>query len=182
MLDGALNEQDWVPQEFAPERPHMETNRWLNAVLPTQSSRPRPLAESETLDVLGVKIIWTKDRNRPFPTPVLDVLKTLLDFTELPNGWSSYGGRPLQAAAVPSVIKFVIRGYQLAEVPRLHPLPDGGVGLSWNNREQELDIMVAGDGTVEGLLSVSEDEEVEVLPGSPLGEGLDLLERYLATR
>ncbi len=43
MLNEARYEQDWVAQRLTPERPHMETNRWLNAVQPTRSVRS-PLA------------------------------------------------------------------------------------------------------------------------------------------
>jgi len=179
MLNEARYEQAQRP---APERPHMETNRWLNAIRPTRPVRAQLVPESETFDLLGVKLIWTKDGNRPFPEPVLNAIKSLLDFAELPGNWNSYGGRSLTASAITPVIQFVIRGHQTAAVPRLHPLPDGGVGLAWTRGEDDLEIAVAGNGTVEGLLSLAGSEEVELIPGSSAPEALNLLEQYLAAR
>lgn len=80
------------------------------------------------------------------------------------------------------MIQFIIRGHQTADVPRLHPLPDGGVGLTWTRGENELEIAVAGNGTAEGLLSLADSEEVELMPGSSTQDAFNLLEQYLAAR
>lgn len=180
MLD-ALNYDDWVVESAPPERPHLESNRWLEAVKPTRSTRTRPTPETETIDFLGVKLVWVKDGGRPFPAPVLSAVKSLIDFAELPANWNSYGGRSLNLAVVPSVVKFIVLGHQMAAIPRLHPLPDGGVGLTWDRGEAELEITVAGDGTFDALLSTA-DDETELQPGSTYAEASDLLDRFFALR
>lgn len=181
MLNEAHYEQDWVAQRLTPERPHMETNRWLNAVRTTRSAQPRPVPETETFELLGLKLVWTKDGARPFPAPILNAIKSMIDFAELPLNWNSYGGKPLAAAAAAPAMQLVVRGHRTADFPRLHPLPDGGVSLTWNRDDNELEIAVSANGEVEGLLSLDEDE-FELLPGASLEAGMELLERYLTAR
>jgi hypothetical protein len=182
MLNEAHYEQDWQAQGPAPERPHMESNRWLNAAKPTVSSRTPQPVERETIDVFGVKLVWTKDRGKPFPAPILDTIKTLLDFAQLPEGWNSYKAQPLNIGAVPAVLDYVVRAYQLAQVPRLLPLPDGGVGLIWQRGARELELSVAANGLVEGLLTFEDADEIELPINSTPGAGMELLEQYLAAR
>ena len=180
MLNELYFEPDWVAQGPTPERPHMESNRWLTSVCTTRPSRQRAAPEVETFDLLGVKLVWTKDRNRPFPAPILDAVKRLLEFAELRTGWDSHNGFPLQIAAGKSVVQLVVEAHRYAQFPRMHPLSDGGVGLVWDG-DSELEILVAGDGTVEGLLSVGNDE-VELAPGSTVASGVELLERFFNHR
>lgn len=181
MLNEAHYQHDWAEGSLAQDRPYMETNRWLSAVRPTRDARLRQPAESEHIDIMGVKLVWTKDGSRPFPGPVLNVIKDLLTFAELESNWDSYGGHGLRAEAVPTVMHLVITSHQHANVPRLHPLGDGGVGLSWGAGALELEILVAADGTAEGLFTDGNDE-VELEPGSDPRDATSLLEKFFARR
>ena len=184
-MSAMLNEaqySDVVLGDGGSERPHMEANRWLSAVLPTQSRERRTVPESETFDLMGVKLVWTKDGGRPFPKPVLNAVRSLIEFADLPSDWNSYGGRRLSANAVPTVLHLVVRGHQSADVPRMHPLPDGGVGLTWRRGECELEFAVAADGSIEGLLTLPGADAVELEAGAPLDAGMAVLGQYLASR
>jgi hypothetical protein len=176
-----LNEARYEQAQYRViEHPYMETNQWLAPFLPTRSLRSALVSESETIDVLGVKLIWTKDANRPFPTPVATAIESLYDFAALSENWNSYGGRSLASAAILPAMQLVILGYQAAHVPRLHPLPDGGVGLTWTQDATELEMAVSGNGRVEGLLSDADGNEIELAPGSSIDEAIRLLEQYFA--
>lgn len=179
MLNEAIYEQDWVAQP-APTRPYMESNRWLANACTTRSPKVAHVAETETFEILGLKLVWIKDRGRGFPTPVLEALQKLFEFSELKPGWDSYGGVGLQKAAGQTVLQMIVRAHQFARLPRMHPLGDGGIGLNWEGNP-ELEILVAGDGTVEGLLTAG-DDATELPFGSPAAAGIDLVERYLANR
>lgn len=166
----------------APPRPYMDTNRWLQAVIPTKR-RQRKAPEPQEFEVLGVKATWTPDASGEFPEPVFERLEKLIEFAALDDGWDSYAGVSLKQAAIKPALQIIFCSYQRACDPRLYPLPDGGVGFRWANGLRELEIDVAGTGELEGLFVNGEtDEEVELPFGSPSAEVMGLFEKYSLNR
>jgi len=165
-------------------RPYLQTNRFLEAVIPTVPAKVRNPAKPLEIDFLGKKIVWIPDGNRPFPAPVLSALEQLISFSSLSEGWDSYGGHPLGQGAVGTVLSLIFLGHEKGAVPRLHPLSDGGVGLSWGCDGRELEVQVAADGTLEALYSDDEDTlaEVELTPGSTMANVIPLVGKFFERR
>src|SRR4051794_1111519 len=82
-----------------PTRTHLEANRWVDPVVTTKPVRC-PRRERDGLEFHGVTINWDRPLGDDFPQPVLDGLFRLEGFMALPVNWDSYGGRPMESAAV----------------------------------------------------------------------------------
>lgn len=102
-----------------------------------------------TLDVLGVEISWTPD-GREFPPAILAAIERLYAIRGLEEGWDSYGGKPLNAAVISPVLKFLFLSHHRGSpCPRLTPLGNGGIGLRWETEEKEVDLDIQPDATFE---------------------------------
>ena len=156
---------------------YLETNTWLAPVLCTT---PRPFEPKKPLEIpfMGQTILWTADRDRPFPAWIADALMELLGFAELSVGWNSYGGKPLQRAAIGPVLKLLIRTHERGRQADLVPLPDGGVGLRLADQGRSLEIDISADGTVEALLESDGSNDVEIGPGATVAEAEQILGQF----
>jgi len=171
-------EANWDAPCVAPPPPYMESNQWLDNVIRTEArTTPRRARREEEIVFLGHKIVWTRDGDRPLPQAIVDALITLDEYTRLPENWDSYGGRSLRAGAIPTTLQLLFLGHRMASLPRLHPLSDGGVGLTWHRGGCELEILVAANGTVEALFTDEDGEEAELTHGSPYAEAVSLVRK-----
>lgn len=180
MATNALEAQ-WDAQLFAPDRPYMETNRWLDQVMPAETARRRRSPECKEITFFGQTIRWTMDGGRPFPPAVFTALERLIEFAELGPDWDSYGGQSLRQAAVKGTLELIFAGHQRGMVPRLHPLSDGGVGLNWEVGDRELEAQVAGTGLAEAFYCDEQGEE-EVAAGSPASDVVPLIGKLFEVR
>lgn len=181
-MDNAARIDDlWGDSIVAPTAtPYLETNRWLEAVIPTECRSRRPVSQ-EQLDFLGIKIVWTRDGSGRFPQPVLECLVTLLKFDALEENWDSYSGKSLSRGAVPRTLELIFYSHQRGEPVRLVPLGDGGVGLRWSRDAHELEIDVSSVGEIEGLFeSPAILEPIELLEGTSLSEAFGLIDQFVA--
>jgi len=183
MHNTARVDELWGDSVMAPVTPpYMETNKWLDPVIPTARAA-RALPEEEGFEFLGTRIIFTRDANGRFPQPVAECLLKLLEFNNLSEGWDSYGGIALQRAAVAPALKLMFMSHVKGCTPRLIPLPDGGVGLRWSSGAAELDIDVSGKGQIEGLLENTGDGgQVEVGPVTAPEDLAGLFDQYCDQR
>lgn len=141
----------------------MEANRWFNPVVPTEKVMARSKTVRDEIDFHGVIISWKRNSHEDFPEPVMNALLSLESFMTLAPNWDSYGGQPMSQAAVRPAVNLILLGNSWASYPRLVPLGDGGVGVRWKRGELALEIDVAGDGSIEGILE-NGDDTIEELP------------------
>lgn len=167
MTNLARVDERWDASAISPiSTPYLESNRILEAVLPT-IQRQRRQAEVLNFDFLGEQIAWTRDGGRPFPTQVFGVLEQIARFSELPNGWDSYNGRSLDRAAIRPMLELLFETHQRCRTPRAIPLSMGGVGLRWKSESFELEIDVWSAENIEAILTdLTTDEDFEVGPES----------------
>ncbi len=180
MANAAQVDDHWEAALMDPgAAPHLESNKWLADVICTAPER-RPQPEPVSIPFLGQTILWTMDRDRPFPEWVASSLARLLMFSELEEGWDSYGGRPLQATAVGSILRLLVRIHQMGRTADLLPLPDGGVGIRIEEQVGRLEIDVAGDGTVEALLERVGLDDISIGPDASIAEAEQALDQFVA--
>lgn len=180
MTNLARVDERWDPSAASPiSTPYLLTNRILEAVLPTvQHHRRQP--EVVKFDFLGEQIAWTRDGARPFPDQVFRALEEIAEFAQLPDGWDSYSGKPLDRAAVRPVLELLFETDRRCKTPRLIPLSAGGVGLRWKSDDFVLEIDVWSSSNIEAVLTdVHTDEDIEINAFS-LAEVRPLLDKFYA--
>lgn len=172
----------WEPTSNAGSQlaQHLETSKWLAPFIGTSSERQVEHTDPIKIEFFGHTILWTVDRDRPFPKWVADALGQLLDFAELPANWNSYGGRALQLEAVGPVLKLIIDIEAVGRTARLVPLPDGGVGLRVAAQGRGLEIDVHATGKLEASLEIEGVDDVDIGPEATLPEAKKLLSQFLA--
>lgn len=79
-------------------------------------------------------------------------ISKLRELLSLPQGWDSYGSPPPTAVAVERAIRVVLETtQQIFFLPRIVPVPGGGVQLEWSSGQRELEIEIDDNGFVEYL-------------------------------
>jgi hypothetical protein len=83
---------------------------------------------------------------------VITCLRKIASFSELEQGWDSYGSDRIQPAAVVAATRFVAE-IPLDRVPEasVSPVPGGGIGLHWKVADRDLEIEFLPNGTAEYL-------------------------------
>jgi hypothetical protein len=73
-----------------------------------------------------------------------EVLRQLFEFVTLPEGWDSYGGRPLRPDAG-SFALYVLNTIMRSQTPRPHVVPSssGAVQLEWHEKDVDLELYIA---------------------------------------
>lgn len=90
-------------------------------------------------------------------------LKEILQAAGLSKDWDSYGSPPPSAKLVDVCIALVgVVTYDDLPVPRVIPIPDGGIQFEWTVGERELELAVLPEGHIEFL---------RVRAGEPVDEG-----------
>src|ERR1700688_322346 len=83
---------------------------------------------------------------------VVTCLRKIASFSELEQGWDSYGSDPIQPAAVMAATRFVSE-IPLERVPEggVSPVPGGGIGFHWRAADRDLEIEFLPNGEAEYL-------------------------------
>jgi|SRR5450755_1011450 len=91
---------------------------------------------------------------------VLTCLRKIASFSELGEGWDSYGSARVQAPAVMAATRFISE-IPLDRVPEasVSPVPGGGIGFHWRVADRDLEIEFLPNGTAEYLKSGGEKSE-----------------------
>ena len=171
-------DERWDPSATSQvPNPYLETNRILEAVLPTVERQWRQ-PEVLKFEFLGEEIAWTRDGARPFPKQVFHALEEIARFSELPGGWDSYNGKALDRAAVRPVLELLFETHQRCRTPRLVPLSGGGVGLRWKSEAFELEVDIWSSANIEAILTdLQTDEDIEI-DATSIAEVRPLLDQF----
>ena len=98
-----------------------------------------------------------------FSPEQIRTISKLRELLSLPHNWDSYGSPPPTAIAVNRAIRVVLEiTSDVFLLPRVVPVPGGGVQLEWSFRERELEIEIDDKGSVEYLKAEQ---------GTPIAEG-----------
>lgn len=93
-------------------------------------------------------------------------LEKIVRLAELPAGWDSFGGPPLQQQAIESALSVLKLAARIGlPPPQLGPVSGGGIQLEWRVQSAWLEMYVWPDGKVETLRGhegCSGDEEKEM--------------------
>lgn len=90
-------------------------------------------------------------------------VRKLRELLSLPHDWDSYGSRPPTFVAVNRALQVVLEiTLDVFLLPRIFPVPGGGVQLEWRSGRRELEIEIDDCGSVEYL---------KVEQGTPVEEG-----------
>lgn len=86
--------------------------------------------------------------------------RALRDFVAMPNGWDSYGGRPLDPQIAITAERFLLALLR-GGVPSPHVVPTslGGLALEWHDRDREFAIEIRPDtesGSAETIVFFSD--------------------------
>lgn len=171
--------EDWGVTPEAPARAYLQSNSYLRSVLPTTPSRNFREPVAEEGEFMGVRFTWHRVDGAEFPQPIVDAFTQLADFAALHQNWDSYGGSALKQSAVPTVISLIFAGHRQCMVPKLHPLSKGGVALTWRRGGRELEVQVAGDGSLDALFEdTAKGEDIELPRKSSLDDVRPLLAKF----
>lgn len=85
-------------------------------------------------------------REEPYPL----ALKEILQVAALPEDWDTYGSPSPAPRLVDTCIALVDLVDDLP-VPRVVPIPEGGIQLEWTTGERELEVAVLPEGHIEFL-------------------------------
>jgi len=179
MASNAKLSEDWSAAPEAPPLAYLQTNNILRSALPTTPSRNFRALVTEEGEFMGVRFTWQRVDGAQFPQPISDAFSQLATFAGLPRNWDSYGGGPLKQSAVATVIELIFAGHRQCAMPHLHPLSRGGVALTWQREGRELEVQVAGDGTLDALFDdETTGEEIEIPKKSTLDDVKPLLSKF----
>jgi hypothetical protein len=180
MRDNAARVDElWDPSVSTEQfEPFLETNKALQAVLAT-ARQPVRRPEPQELEFLGEKIVWTRDGNREFPAPVIDVLTQIETFASLPQGWDSYNGGPTELPAVRPALELIFETHRRCHNARAVPLSGGGIGLRWTSQTFAFEADIWSANEVEASLTNLETAEEED-SGTDLTGIRPLLDRFLS--
>lgn len=90
---------------------------------------------------------------------VIDSLKTIFGFKQLTQNWDSYGSPPPTRESINSasgIIKSVSTHEELS-YPHIMAVSGGGIQISWEKNNRELDLVILHSGEVEFLQSEGDD-------------------------
>lgn len=90
-------------------------------------------------------------------------LKEILQAAALPADWDTYGSPSPAPRLVDTCIALVgLVDYDDLPVPRVIPIPEGGIQFEWTTGERELEVAVLPEGHIEFL---------KIQGGEPVDEG-----------
>ena len=91
---------------------------------------------------------------------VLICLRKIASFSDLEQGWDSYGSSRVQPAAVMAATKFISEiPVERVPEPNVSPVPGGGIGFHWSIAGRDLEIECLPNGIVEYLKTCGEQSE-----------------------
>jgi hypothetical protein len=115
---------------------------WLRTV----TSRQERIVKIDTQLKGNVVIEWTHD-HRTFPENLLSLIEELRVLEDLKPNWDSYGAAALDVRVERPAVELMLIGHRTkSRLPRLVPLPDGGLSLIWQTDDTELDVAIDPDG------------------------------------
>lgn len=139
------------------------------------------LTQDKTYENASYSSPWVEELSVfDLPRSVIDSLKTLFSYRQLPQNWDSYGSPPPTADAVYSAqsILYLTLSTRVADVPHLRPLSGGGIQISWRGENRELDLAILKDGIVD-FLQCEDDDVIEERQAVPLSQMLSELEAHI---
>ncbi|MBI5197979.1 MAG: hypothetical protein HZA19_05150 [Nitrospirae bacterium] len=93
-----------------------------------------------------------------------EAIKKILQLSNLPPDWDSYGSQPPSVKVVNTAIDIIeaIPSQEDLPTPHLAPISGGGIQIEWNISQRDLEIEVIPDGSIRFLKAQN---------GEPLEEG-----------
>ena len=80
---------------------------------------------------------------------ILAAIRTALDLVRLPNGWNSYGAKPVSPEAARHTITFLVHTASVIPniaAPAVVPTVRGGIQLEWHQNGMDLEIGFSSSG------------------------------------
>ncbi len=109
---------------------------------------------------------WSPVRGLESPAWMREVYDRLSALGALPQGWDTYGARPVDPTAL-ATARLFLSHLQVEDLPMPHlsPIPTGGIGFHWRVGERDLEIEIgpgAGIRCLRTLLPQMRMDEDEV--------------------
>lgn len=139
---------------FQPPPARVAGRTAMSAIDQARAARPRVMTRDDCVPAMeidlglraGVKVEYKPHRSTELPLGLLNLVDDIRGIEALPSGWDSYGGYVLDDRAVLPAIEVSLESLRRCAVPRVVPLPNGGLGLRWDSATAELEIDIAPTG------------------------------------
>ena len=96
----------------------------------------------------------------------VNTVKRILQFQSLQDNWDSYGSHRPSFNVIRSAVSILLKvTLDDPPMPRIVPVPGGGIQFEWRKGRRELEIEVRPDGSIEYL---------KIEGGNPFGDGEEL--------
>lgn len=105
------------------------------------------------------------DLRRPKPSWQNEIVSTLCRYLELPEGWDTYGGKPLRHETGMFALQ-VLNGMMGPSIPspQIVPVGDGGLQVEWHQNGLDIELYIAAPYDCELLVHDHYSEESKVTP------------------